>query len=310
MSFVEPVRTAPRQSDLTLFPYMKTHRFTLNVAVCASLLTSCASTKIPTRQFTSSEPEAVSIVSACQKAHGGEAFSRVRDLSVRYEGKWGPIGPRFQPVLVDSKFRGDSEERLILTKRLMAQVHTGPSGTKNVLRQPDQIAVAYNGVPSTDVEVKQAAALVADAYTMFLMGPFYFHLSHTVFSVNGESKVDGELCDEVLAVLQPGFGIAEEDRVLLFISRSSKRLRRVRMTINGLESTRGAEVDVTFSDFRKIGGVLWPTDFDERIRSPFDLHAHHWNLRGLEINRGLVPADLSLEGWTDRASRPTSSLTE
>lgn len=63
--------------------------------------------------------------------------------------------------------------------------------------------------------------------------------------------------------------------------------RCVRMTLDGIESTRGAEVDVTFRDFRKIDGVLWPTDFDERIRVPFDLHAHHWKMLGLDTSRGL-----------------------
>lgn len=78
------------------------------------LLSSCASTQICTRSITTSEPEAQALVTASQKAHGSAAFDRIRDLSVRYEGKWASIGPRFQPVLVDSKFRGASEERIIL----------------------------------------------------------------------------------------------------------------------------------------------------------------------------------------------------
>jgi len=271
---------------------------------------SCGSTQIPTREITASDPAAIALVSDCQKAHGVDAFSKVRDLSVRYEGRWGAIGPRFQPVLVDSPFRRDSEERLILSKRIMAQTHTGPSGTKHVLRQPGKVAVAYNGTPAQEVEVNQAAALVADAYTMFLLGPFFFQPTRMVFAMNGESKVDGEPCDEVLALLRPGFGMAEEDRVILSIDRTQKQLRRVRMTLNGLASTRGAEVDVTFRDFRKIDGVLWPTDFDERIRSPFDLHAHHWKLRGLEVNRGLKEADLELGQWTAKAAKPAAALSE
>ena len=88
----------------------------------------------------------------------------------------------------------------------------------------------------------------------------------------------------------------------------SKLLRRVRLTLNGLESGRGAEVNVTFYDFKKIGGVLWPTDFDERVRSPFKLHAHHWNLRGREINRGLNIRDLKLSQWSPNATKPASAL--
>ena len=272
------------------------------------LLSSCASRQICTRPITTSEPEALALVTASQQAHGRAAFDRIRDLSVSYAGRWAPIGPRFQPVLVDSKFRGVSEERIILSPRIIAQTHTGPGGVKKVLRSPGQIAIAYNGTVSQEAEANQAAALVADAYTLFLLGPFYFQQSATVFAMNGESLVDGALCDEVLAILRPGVGMAKEDRYILHIDRSSKVLRRVRLTLNGLDSTRGAEVDVTFRQFKKIDGVLWPTDFDERIRCPFKLHAHHWNLRGLEINRGLRAHDLKLDRWTDQAARPAPAL--
>ncbi len=272
------------------------------------LLSSCASTQICTRPLTQSQPKAQALVLASQKAHGSADFAQIKDLSVRYEGKWAAIGPRFQPVLVDSKFRGGSEERLILAPRIIAQSHTGPRGIKNVLRQPDQIAISYNGTLSKNAEANAAAALVADAYTLFLLGPFYFQQSGTVFTMQGASVVDDALCDDVLAVLRPGLGMAKEDRVVLSIDRSSKLLRRVRLTLNGLESTRGAEVDVTFRDFKKIGGVLWPTDFDERVRSPFKLHAHHWNLRGLEINRGLTIRDLKISPWSTKAAQPTSAL--
>jgi len=272
------------------------------------LLSSCASTQICTRPLSQSEPEARALIAASQKAHGSADFAKINDLSVRYEGKWAAIGPRFQPVLVDSKFRGGSEERLILAPRIIAQSHKGSGGIKNVLRQPDQIAITYNGTLSKDAEANAAAALVADAYALFLLGPFYFQQSDMVFAMNGASVVDHALCDDVLAVLRPGLGMAKEDRVVLSVDRSSKLLRRVRMTLNGLDSTRGAEVDVTFRDFKKIGGVIWPTDFDERVRSPFKLHAHHWNLRGLEINRGLTIRDLKLSQWSAKAAQPTASL--
>jgi hypothetical protein len=273
------------------------------------LLSSCASKQICTRSITTSEPKAQALVTASQKAHGSFAFDRIMDLSVRYEGKWASIGPRFQPVLVDSKFRGASEERIILSPRIIAQSHTGPGGVKKALRSPGKIAIAYNGTATDDDETEQAAALVADAYALFLLGPFYFQQSGTVFAMNGESFVDQALCDEVLAILRPGLGMAEEDRVILHIDRSSKLLRRVRLTLNGLDSTRGAEVDVTLRDFKKIDGVLWPTDFDERIRSPFKLHAHHWNLRGLESNRGLSTRDLKLVQWTRKAANPSAAIT-
>ena len=276
------------------------------LAALACLLTACATPQICSREIRKSDPAAKALVAASQRAHGQEAFAKVRDISVRYEGRWASIGPRFQPVLADTKFRRGSEERLLVGPRVIAQEHSGPAGKKLVLRTPGKVSVSYHGVRSDDAETQRAAALVADAYTLFLLGPFYFDRPGVVLTPNGEATVDQWVCDEVLAVLRPGFGLAAEDRVILSIDRTTKKLRRVRMTLSGLESTRGAEVDVTFRDFRTIGGILWPTDFDERIRVPFDLHAHHWRLLGLEINRGFRPSDLTVSGFKGRAAAPTA----
>lgn len=278
------------------------------LAALAGLLTACASPRICTREIKKSDPGAVALVAASQRAHGGKAFAKVRDVSVRYEGRWASIGPRFQPVLADTQFRRGSEERLLVGPSIIAQQHSGPAGKKLVVRKPGKVTVSYNGARSDDAETKRAAALVADAYTLFLLGPFYFDRPGVVLARNGEAVVDQAVCDEVLAVLRPGFGMAEEDRVILFIDRASKKLRRVRMTLSGLESTRGAEVDVTFRDFRMIGGIIWPTDFDERIRVPFDLHAHHWRMLRLEINRGFHASDLRVGGFNGRAANSTEPL--
>ncbi len=190
----------------------------------------------------------------------------------------------------------------------MAQEHTGPAGKKIVVRAPEKISANFNGSLSADDEAKRAAALVADAYTLFLLGPFYFNRPGVVLARNGEAVVDEAMCDQVLAVLRPGFGFAKEDRVILSIDRATKQLRRVRMTLNGLESSVGAEVDLTYRDFRRIDGVLWPTDFDERIRVPFDLHAHHWKMLGLDTNRGLRASEITGSGFKNRAAHPAAPL--
>ncbi len=280
----------------------------LLLTAVAGLLSACASPQIRTRDIGKSDPAAKALLIASQDANGKKAFSKVRDVSVRYEGKWAAVGPKFQPVLADTKFRRGSEERLLIAPRAMMQEHSGPGGKKIVVRKPDTVAVAYNGVVSNDAEANRAAALVADAYTLFLLGPFYFERPGVVLASNGEAIVDKALCDQVLTVLRPGFGIAQEDRVILFIDRTTKQLRRVRMTLSGLESTRGAEVDVTFRNFRNIGGIVWPTDFDERIRVPFDLHAHHWRMVGLDTNRSLKASDLAVTGFKGRAAKPAAAL--
>ena len=284
-------------------------RFAFPVAL-AVLLSGCASTQISPRQVGKSDPTALALVASSQKAQGQAAFRQLRDVSVRYEGRWAALGPRVQPVLSDTNFRRGSEERLLVQSRKMAQEHTGPAGKKFVVREPVGVAVAYNGELSKDREIQRAAALVADAYQLFLLGPFYLENRPGVtFSGTGKIEVvDGADCDQVLAVLRPGFGFADEDRVLLSIDRATKLLRRVRMTLNGLGSTQGAEVDVTFRDYRTIGGIVWATDFVERIRAPFDLPAHHWRMVGLDLNRGMRVGDLTLRGFTGRALRPAAAL--
>jgi hypothetical protein len=281
-------------------------QFLLGTSAC--LLIGCSSPQFDKRPFTQSDPKATSLVAASQDAHGGKAFAKIRDVSVRYEGNWPPIVPIVQPTLSDIKFLGRSEERMLIDSRFIAQEHSGPDGKKVVIRESGTVTVAYNGVPSSDSEVNHAAALVADVYAMFLLGPFYFDRPGVVFAPDGEAVVDNATCDKVLAILRPGFGYSKEDRVILFIDRATKRLRRVRMTLDGLESTRGAEVDVTFRDFREIGGILWATDFDERIRVPFDLPAHHWNMLGLDLNRGLHKSDLTVDGFKGRAGKPAASF--
>lgn len=256
----------------------------LFAALPALLLAGCASSQIDAGPIAKSDPAATAILAAAQRAQGGAAFARVHELRVRYEGRWAAIGPRFQPVLSDRGYRRTSEERLSLPSRRMVQEHTGPAGHKRVVRSPGQVSVAYDGIPTNDPEKRRAAALVADAYTLFLLGPFYFDRPGVVLTAAKPAAVDGAPCDQILAVLRPGFGFADEDRVVLSLDRATHRLRRVRFTLNGLESTRGAEVDVTFREFREQAGMSWPTDFDERIRVPFDLPAHHWRMTGLEVH--------------------------
>ena len=273
-------------------------------------LCSCNAPKLSTKPNTAiaSQTAAQNLLQRCQEAHGGQAFFKVRDISVRYEGKWGKIGPRFQPELVDKGFRKDSEERLLVRQRIIGQTHSGPDGNKHVFRTPDKTTVTYNAKASQDATQNQAAALVADAYQMFLLGPFYFDRPGVTLHSAGTASVNGIRCDQIRATLRPGFGQSPEDSVLLSIDQSTGILRRVLMTLNGLETTQGAEVDVTFDHHRRIAGVLWATDYDERIRVPFDLHAHHWKLTGIDINRGFTTDQIDGPAFTGKAARPAAAL--
>jgi len=223
-------------------------------------------------------------------AHGGrEAWKAVDDIVVRYEGEWATIGPRIQPVLADTSYRRGSTEIIRPSERVIGQLHEGPAGTKVVYRTPDTIEARYDDIEATDGGVLDAAALVTDAYQMFLTGPFFFDSFATSIRWAGTEEVDGELCDQISAVVRPGFGRVDEDMAVLSVGRKSGILRRVRFTLNGLESTKGAEVDVTFRGHREIDGILWATQYVERIRAPFKLAAHEWRLVSLETNPGADP---------------------
>ena len=78
--------------------------------------------------------------------------------------------------------------------------------------------------------------------------------------------------------------MSEADGVIAWIGDETQRLHRVQLTLLGLESTAGADVDVTFSDFQAGPyGTEWPREFDERIRRPFDVPAHRWRMTGLKL---------------------------
>jgi hypothetical protein len=78
--------------------------------------------------------------------------------------------------------------------------------------------------------------------------------------------------------------MSEADGVIAWIGNQTKRLHRVQLTLNGLESTAGADVDVTFGNFRPgPEETEWPHHFVERIRRPINAKAHEWKLTTIDL---------------------------
>jgi hypothetical protein len=151
--------------------------------------------------------------------------------------------------------------------------------------------------------VLAAAALVADGYRMFLTGPFYFLDGNLSLEMGENEDVEGRACTTLIAVRRPGHGLSAEDRYLLFIDAENHLLRRVRFTMEGLESTQGAIAEVDFFDHKEIAGVIWPTRFYERLRKPIpSLPVHDWRLIGLDVNRGLSDADIAGPSFSAKAA--------
>ncbi|MDG2305056.1 MAG: hypothetical protein P8R42_10440 [Candidatus Binatia bacterium] len=255
-------------------------------------------------------PTAAEILGRSIQASGGDPYSSIHDIAVRYRGEWGSVVQMLQPVLTDGEYRGESEERLLLGEDVIAQRHLGPSGEKTVLRGRGEIYVTYDGVPSTDRAVLESSALVADAYGLFLVGPAWLNRRGTEWTRLADEVEDDQTRLRILGHLRPGIGLSDADRVVAWIDAETFLLRRVHFTLEGFEGTLGAHADVTFFDYREIEGRQWPTRFIERVRSPVDIHAHLWTLEGLDVDRGLKRADLGTREdptWSPTAARPATA---
>lgn len=239
---------------------------------------------VPEASAGGSDPRAIALIDQAAQAQGADAIGRLHEITVGFEGKWNRIISLLQPKLVDIQFRGTSQEQYLIHEDAERQTHVGPGGTKQVYRHKSSIDVSYNGRKSTDAQTQDAAALVADNYRMFLLGPAFFRERAATLQYAGADQVDHADCDNLLADLKPGLGNSREDRVLISIDRSRHWICRVRVTMEGLESTRGAVVDIYLRDPLRIHGVLWPTSFDEVLRRPFPAPVHHWRMVSIDFD--------------------------
>lgn len=278
--------------------------------VLVALLGGCMSRGIPLATSTGEQPAARALLQKSAEAHGLAAFRQIDDISVGYAGEWYGLVSKVQPTLIDADFRQGSQERILFKGGpLIGQRHLGPKGSKQVIRKADSVDVFYNDAPAADRDVLAAAALVADGYRMFLTGPFYFLDGNLTLEMGEDETVEGRPCTTLIAVRRPGHGLSAEDRYLLFIDTESHLLRRVRFTMEGLESTRGTIAEVDFFDHQKIAGVTWPTRFYERLRKPIpSLPVHDWRLIGLDVNRGLNAADIAGPAFSARAAEAARRL--
>jgi len=215
----------------------------------------------------------------------GNPWRRYRQVEVGYQGEWSSLSPKIQPVLVDAGFRRRSQETYLPRQALVKQTHQGPDGVKTVLRKGRENAVVtYQGKQTEAAEVIAAANLVADAYTLFLFGSSWLAEKAENPSLIGTRTLRGEKCDLVTCRIRPGLGDSEEEAIIAWISQNTGYLKRVQFSLNGLDSTRGADADVTYHDFITApDGSVWPTRFVEMVRRPFVFKAHEWELTSLKL---------------------------
>jgi len=251
-----------------------------------ALLPSCARLAVPGSAPVMGDSVAASRLLSHAAKDSGDQWSKYRQVEVSYSGEWSGIAKKVQPVLVDPDFRKSSVELYEPRSARVRQVHSGPGGTKVVLRTPKSTRVSYGGIESRDSEVKAASALVADAYTAFLFGPSYLKTRASSLGLVAPRKVGDELCDGVQGTLKPGIGESTEDHFIAWIGRDSGLMKQFQFTIDGLASTKGADVEVTFSEHWKASdGTIWPRHFVEHIVRPIPVKAHDWRMLSLKSSR-------------------------
>jgi len=237
------------------------------------------------------------------QAHG-DVRQHAGDINLATDGRWYALIQRIQPIVSDAGFRVTSQERYRPRDGVYAVHHEGPAGNKHVVRTPDGIAVYYNGVRETDAVKIRATAMTNDAFRMFHFGPSFVAARATRMTRLADAREDGKTYQRVLATLQPGFGEAREDQVVLWIDAGNARLFRVHMTLNGFETTQGAHVDTTFLDYRQVGPYLLPVRFSERVRGPVRVMAHEWHVTDIDLDRGWSLGDVSGAAFTGKAALP------
>ncbi|MEM9752369.1 MAG: hypothetical protein AAF916_03195 [Planctomycetota bacterium] len=280
----------------------------------ALLMAGCAT--VPDRPgLQASTPEGLALLDRALAAHGGAAIEELTNVAVAYDGTWHGFVERFQPVLVDIEHRGRSEERILYPDLWTGQRHTGPGGTKYVSRDADGTTLWYDGVRDavgaeandvgTPEDRRDAAQGVVDGYALFLLGPMYLAARDAPVDVAEPVTIDGRPCDQLIAVLRPGFGRSEEDRVVLAIDRADGLVRRIRFTFDALPQLEGTVADVLPSEYVRIDGIAWPTRFVEVVKNPLvNLTVHRWRVTGLDTNRGLDASHLDGPDFTGPAAAP------
>ena len=305
---------------MTITALPVTRRRLLGAFTLPWLVGGC-STPLPLGPQPPGDANAAARLRESAQAHGLDAYRALTDINVSYSGEWRPLVNGIQPEVVDAGFRGSSQERLLPRAGIVAQAYTGPMGRKQVVwrrgsgegrdgRAADlgEVAVWFNGTRSADPAAQNAAALVAEGYGLFLLGPLWLADRGLRMQTSGTERVDGRVCDVVDVWLSPGLGRVATDRVALCIDRVDGLVHRMRFTLEGFVNTQGAVAEVDTFEHARHFGVMWPMRSFERIVHPIALPAHDWRVTGLDVNRGYAASALSGPAFTLAADAPAKAV--
>jgi hypothetical protein len=223
------------------------------------------------------------------EAHGLPRYRTLTEITLSYTGTWAPLIGRIQPLLVDQRFRGPSTERIRPREGTIEQHHQGPAGRKHVLRRPDTVEVSFNDEPATDAPRRAAAALVADGYMLFPLGPLWLgeHRALALTPAGTETiQVNNtpRPCHILTGRMTPGLGFSPSDRLTLWIGRDDALMYRIRFGLEGFAPTRNAVAEVDCWNHADFAGLVLPRIWHERLIRPAPLPVHDWTLAALALD--------------------------
>lgn len=262
------------------------------------LLAGCAERLVPL-DAPGSTAAARALLADSAAAQGAGALKQFSTVDVSYDGTFAGLVDRLQPELVDASRRAVARDRLDLRAGSITQEQSGPGGAKRVERTPGLFAqgtvrVLLDGIEATDRPRRDAAAVVADCYQLFLLGPMLlagrWGADRTLaMAVSGTETVvvagQNHACDVLRVSMRPGLGLSDGDELVLWIDQAARLMRRVRFTLNGHLPTRGAVAETDCWGYAGHGGVQFAAAYEERLLRPLPLDVHRWRMTGIMLER-------------------------
>lgn len=150
--------------------------------------------------------------------------------------------------------------------------------------------------------------LAASLHRLLLLGPLALADFDGVVNWAEPVTLDGRRCDHLHLPLAPGLGGMVADRLSLFIDRDQLWLRRLQVSLSGLDRAAIATIDL--AGHRQLHSVVWPLRFATVGGSalPGSPRPLAWQVTGLDVDRG-YPADaLRAWPWAGRAAAPAQPL--
>ncbi len=150
--------------------------------------------------------------------------------------------------------------------------------------------------------------LAASLHRLLLLGPLALADFDGLVNWAEPVTLEGQRCDHLHLPLAPGLGGMVADRLSLFIDREQLWLRRLQVSLTGLD--RSAIVTVDLAGHRRLHGVVWPLRFAS-AGGPGLVGAAPplaWRVTGLDVDRGYPPEALRSWPWPGRASAPAAPL--